>query len=76
MKKILSGVLVLAMVLSLAGCAGGADETTAAAEETTAAAEETTAAAEETTAAAEETKQGNPFLCPREQMEGNRGLWA
>ena len=55
MKKILSGVLVLAMVLSLAGCAGGADETTAAAEETTAAAEETTAAAEETTAAAEET---------------------
>ena len=62
MKKIVSTVLALAMVLSLAGCAGGTDETTAAettaaqteaAEETTAAAEETTAA--ETTAAADET---------------------
>ena len=57
MKKIVSTVLALAMVLSLAGCAGGTDETTAA--ETTAAqteaAEETTAAAEETTAAAETT---------------------
>ena len=62
MKKIVSTVLTLAMVLSLAGCAGGTDETTAAettaaqteaAEETTAAAEETTAA--ETTAAADET---------------------
>ena len=62
MKKIVSTVLALAMVLSLAGCAGGTDETTAAettaaqteaAEETTAAADETTAA--ETTAAADET---------------------
>lgn len=53
MKKILTIMLVLAMMLSLAACGGAETTTTAAPAETTAAPDETTAAPEETTAPAD-----------------------
>ena len=52
MKKILTLLMAIMIVLSLAACGGNPEETTAPAGETTAPAEETTAPAEETTEAA------------------------